>query len=568
MKKALSIAMAVLAISGTAFAQSESKCRIYSGGIVHAFSPNGKWMVCETSTEGAMKIINLETNQSWNCVGSDVDRNQGYDLAFTSAVSDDGIVVAEVSGIPSYWIAGEDGKGHWTNLKGYMRDDNGMVFAMVGGITPDGSMIVGALGKGGGSMMSDDDFQMTYPCVWYRQEDGTYGAPEWLPCPARDIFNRIPQYVHAHAVSLDGKTIAGQMRSGSGYFHFPLAWTRNDNGQWEVKELGMNLVNPKNIEPYPFPGEFNDDLPAPNYEAYMTPEQLNAFYAYDPAARYQEAHPNATDDDIRVYELYTAAEFMNDDKKIEYLTQLDKWANRYNEWADAWAKYEDSMIKIMESGFDFEFNNVYISPDGKYYYSSAKAGMATNYTPVRIEIATNDNVLYANSHNIILTCVADDYTMLGYEYNADKDWYVMGYVFPQGSTDYVTFPEFMEENATEDILEWMEENMYRGLIVDVNDHVEDGWAVGQPVCTPDMSIFACSISQVYFETPVSNDMYISWIIPMQFRGDDPEYDAVESIASDDNAPVEYFNLQGVRVNNPDKGIYIMRQGNKTTKVVK
>ena len=35
----------------------------------------------------------------------------------------------------------------------------------------------------------------------------------------------------------------------------------------------------------------------------------------------------------------------------------------------------------------------------------------------------------------------------------------------------------------------------------------------------------------------------------------------------DNAPVEYFNLQGVRVSNPDKGIYIRRQGNKVEKIV-
>lgn len=45
---------------------------------------------------------------------------------------------------------------------------------------------------------------------------------------------------------------------------------------------------------------------------------------------------------------------------------------------------------------------------------------------------------------------------------------------------------------------------------------------------------------------------------------------VESIAtdmsSDDNAPIEYYNLQGMRVNNPENGIFIRRQGNKTVKV--
>lgn len=42
---------------------------------------------------------------------------------------------------------------------------------------------------------------------------------------------------------------------------------------------------------------------------------------------------------------------------------------------------------------------------------------------------------------------------------------------------------------------------------------------------------------------------------------------IESIAVDNaNAPVEYFNLQGIRVANPENGIYIRRQGSATSKV--
>ncbi len=41
--------------------------------------------------------------------------------------------------------------------------------------------------------------------------------------------------------------------------------------------------------------------------------------------------------------------------------------------------------------------------------------------------------------------------------------------------------------------------------------------------------------------------------------------AVAEIAADENAPVEYFNLQGVRVNNPANGLYIVKQGNKVEK---
>lgn len=41
---------------------------------------------------------------------------------------------------------------------------------------------------------------------------------------------------------------------------------------------------------------------------------------------------------------------------------------------------------------------------------------------------------------------------------------------------------------------------------------------------------------------------------------------VESITEDNtNAPAEYFNLQGVKVNNPENGLYIVRQGNKVSK---
>ena len=40
---------------------------------------------------------------------------------------------------------------------------------------------------------------------------------------------------------------------------------------------------------------------------------------------------------------------------------------------------------------------------------------------------------------------------------------------------------------------------------------------------------------------------------------------VDGIEADENAPVEYYNLQGVRVASPEKGLYIVKQGNKVEK---
>ncbi|MBE6309732.1 MAG: hypothetical protein E7080_01585 [Bacteroidales bacterium] len=43
--------------------------------------------------------------------------------------------------------------------------------------------------------------------------------------------------------------------------------------------------------------------------------------------------------------------------------------------------------------------------------------------------------------------------------------------------------------------------------------------------------------------------------------------AITDVTIDENAPVEYYNLQGVKVENPTQGLYIKKQGTKTSKVI-
>ena len=47
---------------------------------------------------------------------------------------------------------------------------------------------------------------------------------------------------------------------------------------------------------------------------------------------------------------------------------------------------------------------------------------------------------------------------------------------------------------------------------------------------------------------------------------DVEVSGIENVEAADNAPVEYYNLQGIRVAEPVNGLYIRRQGNTATKV--
>jgi len=49
---------------------------------------------------------------------------------------------------------------------------------------------------------------------------------------------------------------------------------------------------------------------------------------------------------------------------------------------------------------------------------------------------------------------------------------------------------------------------------------------------------------------------------------DPSDGIIDGISTREDAPVEYFNLQGVRVQNPTHGVFIRRQGESVSKVIR
>ena len=57
---------------------------------------------------------------------------------------------------------------------------------------------------------------------------------------------------------------------------------------------------------------------------------------------------------------------------------------------------------------------------------------------------------------------------------------------------------------------------------------------------------------------------------MLFRSSDDQsgIDSIVTDSADENAPVEYYNLQGIRLSEPVAGqIVIRRQGSKVSKIV-
>ncbi len=99
-------------------------------------------------------------------------------------------------------------------------------------------------------------------------------------------------------------------------------------------------------------------------------------------------------------------------------------------------------------------------------------------------------------------------------------------------------------------------------VVVVNTGATDMTNYGTMVTgTPTTDINAVKTWAAFNEGKLFNDLpALNW--------QDVAGSGIDEIASDDeNAPVEYYNLQGIRVENPSNGLYIRKQGSKATKVL-
>lgn len=77
-----------------------------------------------------------------------------------------------------------------------------------------------------------------------------------------------------------------------------------------------------------------------------------------------------------------------------------------------------------------------------------------------------------------------------------------------------------------------------------------------------MSYDVCVALTGFDENSDATDYYY-----LNFYFTDNEYASVSKIENDNDAPVEFYNLQGVRVQNPENGIFIRKQGSKVSKMI-
>lgn len=570
MKKFVPLSL-LLCVAGCMWGASEIPTQYISGFGVKSLSPNGKWMVAELgySVEKSMAIVNLESGENWTYKWSGADLADQWDTAFTTCVSNDGVVVGEMNNKPSYWTPQTE---KWTTLPGFPIT-SGYVAAIVGGITPDGSRIVGGMGKGA----QDYDAQMTFPVMWVRQEDGSYSNPVYLPGAEKDLMGRSPQYFQCTSVSADGRVIGASMRDGMGDFCIPYVFIQDDNGEWTCKMLGEKLLNPNDLVIPRFPGEYRGSTP--DYIKYMTPQQQTEFYqkADEYLNQLWEEGKITNDEEWTVAEYKYAAEFMSPEAREAYEKEL----YGYLDWQQTYNEYLEFLREFSMTATEFQFNNAVVSSDGKYLYATGSTPASRGTGPIRFDTETLEATVFScPSGYSKVTYVSNDYTVL-----AGESGEGMAYIFPSNSTQGMAIVDYFADN--ESISAWMKENMMRDIVVSMvsgTPRTEKRWCVGMPYATPDLSLFGfCVDTSNWYPEPedgtfagtflINNDYDASGIVDV--IGSETSDLAISLLrdgrleVTGETASVEIYTLSGARVfvcENPKgmistgltSGLYIVR----------
>lgn len=520
---------------------------IQPSSAIMGFSPDNT--VAVSNYYGNLFIFDLESGEEPKVFTESADGLTSYTVGCGNFIGNNTVCASRGSRYgASAYIFGASGavNGRFVQISNDVAGGMGST----NGVTPDGTRLCGNAPTGV-EFGIDAQGTMVVPCVWYR--NGNSFTRHMLPKPEGDYLGLAPQYITANAISADGKTIIGQVRSGNGFLNEFLIYTEGEDGTWSVRKPFESLVNPNHIAIPAYPGEGPEIV---SQEQYMTEEEFNAYQAA------LDAYYKNPTGEMPSYE-----EFMTPEEIAAYNAALQP----YLEWLVKYDAFEKVDMEIREQSVSFLFNQGAISPNGKYLVGSSETGYFDadmNYHPVYAPVLydiENDKILVKEGPSILVTAVSNDGTIVGYERRDDIDF---GYVLPLGATEWIPLEKWVVERRPE-LAEWVEKNWKHEIevIVDEEENItefRDMYITGMPFMSADFSMLSTVAYYFWTDAPdtLRND-YNSCIVPLSEGSAIRE---VESNVTDANAPVEFFNLQGVKVNDPSNGIYIRRQGNNVSKI--
>lgn len=477
MKKFLHLlVVAALAVPGGVNAQEP---KVYPGGAFCGISPNGNYAVSDRY--GYVNIYNLVTGEK----AFDEDE-EGFAFGNGNCISNTGVIVGNNAIMVT--------AGYWKNAQWHdIESVAGRAMSKADGITPDGSRIVGAVAP---ENFEGIDGLMLTPCYWDVQADGTLGDLQLLPYPEKDLTNRTPQYITAISVSDDGKTIAGQIQDYSGRICQPIIYRQDEEGKWSYTLIHDDLYHPEGLVLPEYPGEYEGEDPFP-YDYFSSEEESEA---------YNEAWNNWYDSGHNPEEEPLPEDFMSDESKKAAFLAI---AIPYREWEKKWNAFAEALDELVSLVPVLEFNNVFLSHDGKIYASTTAKEVfdpmawwpVHEYAPCVFNLEDNTYKTYPNDGmNLILTSMADDGTLLAQKPASEEP--ASAYILPAGAEKFVSlYDYFTTANAT--LAEWIKENMtheYEAYDMDTwEPYTAEALVTGIPFTNADMSVIVTAVENFWFD---------------------------------------------------------------------
>lgn len=522
MKKTLLITAALLAAASPMPAQF--KAQTMENAPFMSVSQNGKYGVF--TIDGIMLgIVNLENPEEGYIYmdesGSEYTQNE-YLPGYGTCVANDGTTVGNAV---LYEITGETTYDQTDNAviysKGEMKvlpSPHTELFNMAHAITPDGSVICGNVGNDNFAL--DSRNIMMLPAVWYRNAEGEYENPVMLPHPDKDFLGGVPQYVTANAISADGNIVAGTITASSGFWVYPIVYTRDAAGEWSYKLPALDLfyTHPE-VDVPENPGDY------PELKNFMTQEEIDAYNAA------LQARKDAGTQDWTTYPYLE--DFATDEENAAYQAACQKYESDK-------AAYDAAVDEATAGSITFTFNNVVLSPDGKFFASTYDRG--AGFGPLKpglktakysrfltkgtrdgesgddesgdeeedltaltyvINIEDGSYKTFTHAEGASVTCAAQNGVFTGYA----GDIYFPKALVMDPENGAVPMEEYYKESCPE-LTAWVDENMHHE-VQDYDPETSEPIVVeklisGIPFCTPDMKTL---VSYAYNSFDFGSDAY-------------------------------------------------------------
>lgn len=196
-----------------------------------------------------------------------------------------------------------------------------------------------------------------------------------------------------------------------------------------------------------------------------------------------------------------------------------------------------------------------ISPDGKYMITLSMTGFPL--TPWIFDTEDDSyRTLPANKGNLIPTQILADGTVLAVSYAEDFLPYT-AYMFLPGAEDFILFTDWLQDNIPE-YYPWLEDELGQYNIVGYDDD-------GQPIYDFYIITGQISVSEGY--STIAGGLPIGDFLSYIYYDPDGEYHPSSGVKAPEVQTVSgaepgvWYNLQGMPVSNPSKGIFI-RDGKK------